>query len=259
MGAVEDDGRGGRTGGPPRHDVVEAAGPEPRPVEAGPRQRGGLAPFDRVADEVGREGEEVARVRRAAVHAVLPQAVGGLRRNGAERGELGIRLVVAGKERERNRRGPAGLGKLLDPVGPIACAPEHPRDDELRPRDHRVDVEVHRHRMGELHEVGEPQRGEAVAEAGARAGEAGQLGVRGGEEDDVAGGLSEIDGLGLVDRRAGPGLEEVHRGGGADRGFTLAWRRAGTAATLIRGLPYSVRVSVDDLPDQSVEKIVEPL
>ena len=67
--------------------------------------------------------------------------------------------------------------------------------------------------MGELHEVGEPQRGEVVAEAGAHAREAGQLGIRGGEEDDVAGGLSEIDGLGLVDRRAGSGLEEVHREG----------------------------------------------
>ena len=213
VGAVEHDGRGGRAVDPPRHEVVEAAGPEARPVEAGPRQRGGLAPFDRVADEVGREGEQVARIRRPAMHAVLPQAVGGLRRYGAERGERRVRLVVAGKERERNGRSPAGLGELLDPVGPVAGAPEHPRDDELRLRDDRIDVEVHRHRMGELHEVGEPQRGEAVAEAGARASEAGQLGVRGGEEDDVAGGLSEIDGFGLVDRRAGSGLEEVHREG----------------------------------------------
>ena len=77
--------------------------------------------------------------------------------------------------------------------------------------------------MGELHEVGEAQRGEAVAEARPRTGEAGQLGVRGGEEDDVAGGLPEIDRLGLVDRRAGPGLEEVHRQAGS--GFTsVGWR-----------------------------------
>ena len=209
--AVEDDGGGGSALDPPRYDLVQAARPALRMVEAAPGERRGLAPLGRMPDEIGREGEEVPGVRGPAVHAVLPQPMGALRGHRAEGGELGVRLVVARKEGERSRTGPARLDELLHPVGPVAGAAEHPGDDELRARDHRLDVEVHRHRVGELHEVREAERGEVVADPGARPRKARELGVRGGEEDDVARGLAEVDRLGLVDRRPRLGAQQVHR------------------------------------------------
>ena len=211
VGAVEDDGRGGGTVDPPGGHLVEAARPALRMVEAGPGERRGLPPLGRMPDEVGREGEEVPGVRGPAVHAVLPQPMDALRGHRAEGGELGVRLVVARKEGERSRPGPARLDELLHPVGPVAGAAQHPGDDELRTRDHRLDVEVHRHRVGELHEVREAEGREVVAEAGSRAREARELGVRGGEEDDVARGLAEVDRLRLVDRRSRLRAQQVHR------------------------------------------------
>ena len=210
VGAIEDDGGGGRAGKPFRGELFEPAHAHARTVDAGARQGGRLAPLARATDQVCGEGEQVARIGGARVHAVLPQAVGGLDRHASERHELGVGLVVAGKERERDRRGPAGFDELLDAVGPVAAAAEHARDDELRLRDHRLDVGVHRHRVGEVHEVRKPKRGKGVVEALPRRGEARELGVRGGKEDDVPGGLSEIDRLGLVDRRARLRLQQVH-------------------------------------------------
>ena len=209
--AVEDDGGGGSALDPPGGHLVEAARPALRVVEPGPGERRGLAPLGRVPDEVGREGEEVPGVRGPAVHAVLPKPMGALGRNRAEGGKLGVRLVVARKEGEGDRPGPARLDELLHPVGPVAGAPQHPGDDEPRARDHRLDVEVHRHRVGELHEVREAERREVVAEAGPRPREARELGVRGGEEDDVAPGLAQVDRLRLVDRRTRLRAQQVHR------------------------------------------------
>ena len=229
VGAVEDDGGGGRARGPRGRQLLQAAHARTRPVEAGPGQGSGLPPLARAADQVRREGEQVSRVLRSRVHAVLPQAVGGLGRRRAERDELRVGLIVAGQERERDRGAPAGLDDLLHPVGPVAGAPEHPRHHQLRARHHRVDVGVHRERVGELHEVGEAQRGEGVAEARPRVREARELGVRGGEEHDVPRSLAEIDRLRLVERRARLRLQQVHsfrRRGGAE-----AWgeRRGGRA------------------------------
>ena len=97
MGAVEDDGGNGRAAGPVRDDFVEAARPGFRVVEAGARERRGLAPFGRASDESGREGEQVSGVCRPPVHAVLPEAMGVGGGHGTEGRERGVRLVVAGQ------------------------------------------------------------------------------------------------------------------------------------------------------------------
>ena len=211
VGAVEDDGGARGALGPSRDDLVEAARPGRRVVETGAGKRGGLAPLGRKSDELGRESEQAAGVRRPPVHAVLPQAMGIGGRHGAERGEFGVGLVVAREEREGDRRRPAGGDDLLHAVRPVARAPQHPRNDELRARDHRLDMEVHRHRVGELHQVREAERGKLAIEFGARACDARELRVRGGEEDDVPRRLAEVDGLGLVDRRPRLGAQQVQR------------------------------------------------
>ena len=141
--AIEDDGGGGGVRDPLRDELFEAAHARARTVDPGARQGGGLAPLAWATDEIRRKGEQVAGIGGTRVHAVLPQAVGGLGRHTAEGHELGIGLIVAGQEGERDRSGIAGLDELLDAVGPVAAAPEHARDDELRLRDHRLDVGVH--------------------------------------------------------------------------------------------------------------------
>ena len=127
VGAVEDDGGGGGALDPSRGDLVEAARPDLRVVEPGAGERRGLPPLARMPDEVGREGEQVAGVRRPAVHAVLPQAMDALGRHRAEGGKLGVRLVVAGEECERDCPGPAGLDELLHPVGASSRPPPSTR------------------------------------------------------------------------------------------------------------------------------------
>ena len=229
MRTVEDDGGGGGVRDPFPGELFEAAHSRARTVDPGARQGSGLAPLGRATDEIRREGEQVARVGGTRVHAVLPQAVGGLGRHAAERHELGVGLIVAGQEGERDRRGIAGRDELLDAVGPVAAAPEHAGDDELRLRDHRFDIGVHRHRVGEVHEVREPKRGEGIIEVPLRRGEARELGIRGGEEHDVAGALPEIDRLGLVDRRPRLRLQEVHdfrRRRGAPAGASIQIARS---------------------------------
>ena len=56
-----------------------------------------------------------------------------------------------------------------------------------------VDGEV----VAEEQQVGEAQAGRVGRQCGARLGEAGQLGVGGGDDDDVAGRLAEIDGVSI--------------------------------------------------------------
>src|SRR3546814_20221473 len=101
-------------------------------------------------------------------------------------------------------RRPPGLKSTATPVPtrrsadlPVALATQEPHHHQLRGGDHLLDVEVDRHIVAELHEVGEAQAGCGLAERGSNlslgGGERGQLAVRGREEDDVAGVLPEVD------------------------------------------------------------------
>ena len=64
--------------------------------------------------------------------------------------------------------------------------------------------------MAELHQVREAERRRARAEPAVRLGEAGELGIGGGQQDDVARRLAEVHGLRAVLDGAGLGCEQVH-------------------------------------------------
>ena len=71
-------------------------------------------------------------------------------------------------------------------------------------------MEVDRERVAQPLQVGEAQAGEALRQPGACGGEAGELGVGGREDDDVAGGLAEIDRLLDVLRPRRDRAQEMH-------------------------------------------------
>ena len=181
------------------------------PVEAGAQQRPRLPPFAFRAEQRRGEPEEVQGVVDAAVDAVLPQPVPGLPRNGRIARQLRIRLIVAGEEGNRNIPLPARRRHLLDTIGPVAAAAEQPNDDETGPGESVLDVEVHRHVVAEMKEAGEPQAGKAVLrQPRPRRRQAGELGIRGRKDDEVAGALSQVDGFAAVGDGAGSGGEQVH-------------------------------------------------
>ena len=182
-----------------------------RPVQASAEERRRLTPFGIAADQRRRVGQQIARVGRAAMDRVLPEAMTSLGLQGRDPGELGVGLVVARQHGERDAVRAAGLGDALDTVGPVADAAEQADNDEPRAGDDRVDVDVDRHVVGELQEVGETEARKVVAEARARGGEARELGIGGRQHDDVARRLAEVDGFRSVGDDARLGRQKMHQ------------------------------------------------
>ena len=105
---------------------------------------------------------------------------------GAPALEFRIGLVVARKHGEGNAARAAGAHHLLQAIGPVAAPAEQANDDEAGPADHLLDVQVDRHRMAQLKEVGEAQARCALPPSGLGGGEAGELGIGRREDHDVA-------------------------------------------------------------------------
>ncbi len=72
-----------------------------------------------------------------------------------------------------------------------------------------LDIEIDRHVVLEVQQIGEAQVGFAQRISGA--GEACEFAIGGGEEDDCGGRLVEIDSLGSAVDHPGGGGEEVHQ------------------------------------------------
>ena len=161
QGAVEDDG-GDRTsvlpagakGGELARPITRArcAG-----VDPGAEQRLRLAPLARPPDQRGGEAQELGGVVDAAVDQVLPQPVPGLGGDGGKLGELGVGLIVAGKERDGDAPFGRHRGDLLDPVRPVAAAAEQAHDDQPGLAGDRIDEGIHRQVVAQAEQVGEPE------------------------------------------------------------------------------------------------------
>ena len=178
--------------------------------DAGPGHGRGFEPGRRLADQMRRVAQKITKIGAAAMHAIAPQALPCGGGKGAQRGEFGVRPVVAGKDRQGDAAVAAAAGDALDPVGPVGGSAEQAHDDEARAGDHGVDMEVDRKIVSEPQQVGETQAGAAFLRMGRR--ERGEFGVGGAEHDDIAGRLPEIDGLGSVADGSRRGREQVHPG-----------------------------------------------
>ena len=184
--------------------------PQTRPVQAGAHQRGRLAPGLLAPQQRGSVGEELARVVETAVDQVVPEPATGLCGQGAPALQLRVGLIVSREDRVRDAAGAARRNRLLQTVGPVAAAAQQTQYHQARAADHLFDVQVHRHRMAELQEIGEAQARGTVRPSRLGGGEAGQLGVGGRQKHDVARRLAEVDRLSGILRRRRLRLEQMH-------------------------------------------------
>src|ERR1043166_9052193 len=127
-----------------------------RPIEPRPQQGRRLRPFSFTTREVRSEAQETVGVAWAALGEIAPQALTRLARHGREPRQLGIGLVVAREECQRDAARAAGLDEALYAIGPIGAAAEQPGDDQPRPRN-SVHIEIDRKVMAEPHDPREPQ------------------------------------------------------------------------------------------------------
>ena len=159
---VEDEGHDRRALGPMRAGGIEIADPRARPVDACAQERaGGCGALGAIEQRAGM-GEEPHGVLRPALDEIGPERVVIFVGHGREAAQLRVGLVVAGQERQRHTGGVQVGGVLLGAVAPVADAAEHPGDDEPGVPRAALDMKVDRHRVGEMGEVGEPQRGRGL-------------------------------------------------------------------------------------------------
>ena len=105
----------------------------------------------------------------------------------------------------------AGFGDALHAIGPIALTAQQMKDYKARPGHDPIDIEVDREVVCEVEIVGEAKTRRGIAQACLRRRETGKLGIGGGEQDDIAGRLAEIDRLAVIRDTAGLCRQEVHR------------------------------------------------
>jgi hypothetical protein len=124
---------------------------------------GGEAIVGREPSEMGHEREPAADIDRSAFGKKLIEP--GERRavHSRELGEPRVVAAIAGQERERNAGGAGGMGQFLGAVAPIIEPAKEANYHTTRMRNHLLDIEIDRHRVAELDQIGEPQRGTVTA------------------------------------------------------------------------------------------------
>ena len=137
-------------------------------------------------------------------------------RDQAHAGQFGVGLVVARQERQLHAAGAARGHRPLDPIGPIARPAQQPQHHQLGVGDHRFDIPVDRKIVRQIHQIGEPDGGKTGLDPGgrqarARAGEAREFGIGGGQHDDVARALAQIHGLRPVGDASRLCCQEMHQ------------------------------------------------
>ncbi len=122
--------------------------------------------------------------------------------------------------------GPGDGDELLDAVGPVAPPPQQAHDDEAGAGRDALDMKVDRHGVAEAQQIGQTQAREVGRQPRPCGGEAGELGVGGGKDEDVARRLAQIDRRLGVGQRGQLGAQEVQ-----GRPFSSSGRPATTSTT----------------------------
>jgi hypothetical protein len=113
-------------------------------------------------------------------------------------GQFGVRLVVAGQQGQRDIMLAAGLGQLLDAIGPVGPPAKQPRHHDFGVPCDFPDIKIDGKVMAEMQQAGESQGGRVrILRQPPRLGlrQAGDFGVGGGQKDDIARCLAKINGL----------------------------------------------------------------
>ena len=202
--AVEDDCRLWRILLPMRLNLIDPRVWHAGPIEPAADQRGRFQPLGLIPNKPGGEAQELLAVIHPALHQILPEPVAVLGRYRRAVGQFHIRLIVAGQKRDREVGIAGQFGDLVEPVRPIADAPQQPHDDQLGVGEGGVQIGIDREVVAKLQQVGEPQR-RLFIQPSVRLRQHRKIAGRRREHDDLARRLAEIDGFGTVDNLTGLG------------------------------------------------------
>ena len=182
-----------------------------RAIDPGARQHLGRRRRAPLSEQVGHRRKRPIGIGRAAHHEVSPQEPRVAQGDGRIGLERRIPAVFARNHRERRSSGASDRPQSLETVRPVSDTAHRAHHHQPGLRQRLIDIEVDGERVREMHRVGEANRRRIGAPPRCRHGESGELAVGGGQDDDVARRLGEIDRrVAVIDPSDITG-EEVHR------------------------------------------------
>ena len=101
-------------------------------------------------------------------------------------------------------------GKLLGPVFPIADTAQNPRDHQSRFRGALIKMQIDRHRVLQMAEVGQSQAGR-LCQLATRLAQRCQFGISGRDNDHIGGRLAQINGVFAILDGPRCGGEQMHQ------------------------------------------------
>ncbi len=119
--------------------------------------RCGFLPGQGRTDQARGITQRIAQIFDSALPKEALEQIARDRRDRRHRGEARIGPFVARQGGEQHAILARQIGKALQTVAPVVDTSQAARDHDLRPRCDAVDVEVDRHRVLQLPEIGEPQ------------------------------------------------------------------------------------------------------
>ena len=145
------------------------------------------------------------------MNGVLPQSVGDVRGQRVEAGKFRIGLIVAGKKGDLDAVFAGHPGDLFDPIRPVAAPAKQPHDNQFGAADDLFGIHIDRHVVTQVKQVGEAQ-GREIGRIQLPAGDAKgrEFRIGGAQENDVAGGLAQIDGFRTVRYSSRRGGKQMH-------------------------------------------------
>ena len=196
---------------PMPRSAVERADTLARIPQAGLQQRHCFRRFLAIAQQMTALEQEIAGVLRTALDEIAMQHAAAIWRQGGIFRQFFIRLVVTGQHRQLDPVCDGYGMQPFQPVGPIAFAAEYADDDKPGTGNRLLGIDIHRHRMGKLHEIGEAYGWCVLVQIACRSCKAAQFGVCGRKKNKIGGRLAEIDGLFAFIDRAFLGQQQMHR------------------------------------------------
>ena len=131
--------------------------------------------------------------------------------HGRKTAKLPVLPVISGQQGKRDAVLSGGDSDFINAVAPVGGTAKQADNDHARRHDDGVDVRVHRQVVSELEDVGEAHRGKTWRTAGRGRRQHGKFRVGSGKNDDVTGGLTDIERLRAIRDNARLRGQQMHQ------------------------------------------------